>query len=108
MGTVYLAERADGGFPHVGAVEVVPLAWPPWRSRTLPPRTPVWASLDSSQNRAPDRGGVSENGLPYLVMEFADGLAIDRYCDDNRLDTRAASPWRARSWMLWPMCMAAA
>ena len=30
-------------------------------------------------------GGVTEDGLPYLVMELIDGLPIDAYCDRRRL-----------------------
>lgn len=30
-------------------------------------------------------GGTSETGLPYFLMEYIDGIRIDRYCDDNKL-----------------------
>ena len=90
MGTVYLAERADGAFRMSAAVKVVPLAL---ASSEIEERfrreRQFLASLDHPKIARLIDGGVSENGLPYLVMEFADGLAIDRYCDDNRLDTRA-------------------
>ncbi len=33
-------------------------------------------------------GGVSEQGRPYFVMEYVDGVPIDRYCDEQKLDTR--------------------
>ncbi|MCZ6658652.1 MAG: serine/threonine-protein kinase, partial [Gammaproteobacteria bacterium] len=33
-------------------------------------------------------GGTTENGLPYFVMEFVDGMPIDEYCDNNRMTTR--------------------
>ena len=90
MGTVYLAERADGAFRMSAAVKVVPLAL---ASSEIEERfrreRQFLASLDHPKIARLIDGGVSENGLPYLVMEFADGLAIDRYCDANRLDTRA-------------------
>jgi eukaryotic-like serine/threonine-protein kinase len=31
-------------------------------------------------------GGVSETGLPYLVMEYVEGVPVTTYCDDNKLD----------------------
>ena len=34
-------------------------------------------------------GGVTADGVPYLVMEFVEGLAIDRHCDEHRLDLGA-------------------
>jgi WD40 repeat protein/serine/threonine protein kinase len=32
-------------------------------------------------------GSVTEDGLPYYVMEFIEGKPIDKYCDDHRLNT---------------------
>ena len=34
-------------------------------------------------------GGVTESGLPYLVMELIEGTRIDEYCDHRRLDLPA-------------------
>ena len=33
--------------------------------------------------------GVSEDGLPYLAMEYVDGLPITQYCDAHKLDIAA-------------------
>ncbi len=33
--------------------------------------------------------GATDAGRPYFVMEYAPGLPIDRYCDEERLDTGA-------------------
>ncbi len=33
-------------------------------------------------------GGTTEDGRPYLVMEYVDGAPIDRYCDARRATTR--------------------
>ena len=33
--------------------------------------------------------GETSLGRPYFVMEYVDGLPLDRYCDEHRLDTRA-------------------
>ncbi|MEJ2604428.1 MAG: tetratricopeptide repeat protein [Gammaproteobacteria bacterium] len=33
-------------------------------------------------------GGTTDEGLPYLVMEYVVGVPIDRYCDDKRLSIR--------------------
>ena len=32
--------------------------------------------------------GTTDDGLPYLVMEFVEGLEIDAYCDKNQLTIR--------------------
>ena len=34
-------------------------------------------------------GGVTDDGRPYLVMEYVDGLPITEYCDDRQLDIPA-------------------
>jgi WD40 repeat protein len=89
MGTVYLAERADGAFQMSAAVKVVPLAL---ASHDIEDRfrreRQFLASLDHPKVARLIDGGVSETGLPYLVMEFVGGLTIDRFCDAHELDTR--------------------
>src|SRR5947209_9342616 len=30
-------------------------------------------------------GGSTEEGLPYLVMEYVEGVPIDQYCDQQKL-----------------------
>ena len=90
MGTVYLADRADGAFEMSAAVKVVPLALasPEIEERFRRERQ-FLASLDHPKIARLIDGGVSESGLPYLVMEFIAGTTIDRFCDAHRLDTRA-------------------
>jgi len=90
MGTVYLAERADGVVRMTVAVKVVPLALasPAIEERFRRERQ-FLASLDHPKIARLIDGGVSGTGLPYLAMEYVDGLSIDRYCDGRRLDTRA-------------------
>ena len=36
-------------------------------------------------------GGSTEQGLPYFIMEYIEGLAIDDYCDKHRLSTASRS-----------------
>ncbi|MHC5029004.1 MAG: serine/threonine-protein kinase, partial [Planctomycetota bacterium] len=33
--------------------------------------------------------GIAEDGRPFFVMELVDGIPIDRYCDEHRLDMHA-------------------
>ena len=90
MGEVYLAERADGAFQMEAAVKVAPLALasPDIEDRFRRERQ-FLASLDHPKVARLIDGGGGGSGLPYLVMEFVDGLAIDRYCDAQKLDTRS-------------------
>jgi serine/threonine protein kinase len=34
-------------------------------------------------------GGTTEEGWPYLVMDYVDGVPIDRYCDEHQLTVEA-------------------
>src|ERR1039457_7311953 len=89
MGIVYLAERADGAFRMTAAVKVVPLALasPEIEERFRRERQ-FLASLDHPRIARLIDGGVTGAGLPYLVMEFVDGLTIDRYCEEHQLGVR--------------------
>src|SRR5262249_51373967 len=33
-------------------------------------------------------GGTSEDGRPYFVMEYIEGKPIEKYCNDEKLNTR--------------------
>jgi serine/threonine protein kinase/Flp pilus assembly protein TadD len=89
MGVVYLAERADGAFRMTAAVKVVPLtlASVDIEDRFRRERQ-FLADLEHPRIARLIDGGSTEAGLPYLVMEFVDGLNIEGYCDAQQLDTR--------------------
>ena len=86
MGTVFRAERADGAFQAVVAVKVVraTLVSPELRQRFTMERQ-ILASLQHPSIVTLLDGGTTPAGHAYLVMEFVDGPAIDRYCRDRAL-----------------------
>lgn len=88
MGAVYLAERADGQFHQQVAVKFVRHGVD---SATLRRRfraeRQILARLDHPHIARLIDGGVSENGLPYLAMEYVEGTRIDHYCDAHHLST---------------------
>jgi non-specific serine/threonine protein kinase/serine/threonine-protein kinase len=84
MGTVYLAERSDGTFSKHVAVKLVSAAFLSSHDRFHRERE-ILASLEHPNiTRLIDAGATSE-GLPYLVMEYVEGVPIDRYCADRDL-----------------------
>lgn len=86
MGTVYLAVRADQEYEQRVAVKV--FGYSPHRAdllRRFPAERQILASLEHPGIARLLDGGTTEGGLPYLVMEYIDGLPIDRYCEENRL-----------------------
>ncbi len=90
MGTVYLAERADGAFVQRVAIKVVKggLVGPSIERRFQQERQ-ILARLEHPAVARLLDGGTTPEGLPYLVMEYVDGEPIDVYCDRHRLSIAA-------------------
>ena len=89
MGRVFLVERNDGHFRQTAALKF--LRGLP-RSETLEYFTrerQVLASLTHPNIARLLDGGATEAGIPYLVMEFVDGIAINEYCMQQRLSIDA-------------------
>jgi eukaryotic-like serine/threonine-protein kinase len=86
MGTVYLAHRADGQFEQQVALKVVSSHL---RTRFFTERfraeRQILADLNHSNITRLLDGGVDVSGDPYLVMEYVDGQALNRYCDERLL-----------------------
>ena len=86
MGSVFLAERADRAFEKRVAVKLLPL----WMSRHEDRRRfererQILAALEHPHIARLLDGGTSEEGMPYLVMEYVEGLPLTEYCDHHRL-----------------------
>ena len=86
MGDVYLAERADGVFSQRVAIKIVrrDAASSEALGRFRHERQ-ILASLQHPNIARLLDGGISSDGLPYLVMEYVEGLPITEYCDRHRL-----------------------
>lgn len=86
MGMVYLASRADKQFDQQVAIKL-------GRHRLVDPQVElrlrnerqILADLDHPNIARLFDGGTTDEGVPYLVMEYIDGIRIDTYCDRNRL-----------------------
>jgi len=86
MGTVYRASRADGEFRKRVAIK---LLRPGMDSGEILSRfrheRQVLASLEHPNIARLLDGGETDDGRPFLVMEFVDGVPIDRYCEERSL-----------------------
>ena len=90
MGTVWLAERADGGLRRQVAVKLPLYGWAPGVAERLEQERDALASLEHPHiARLYDAGITPEGGRPYLAMEFIDGLPIDAYARGRDLTVRA-------------------
>jgi serine/threonine protein kinase len=86
MGVVYLAERDDGQYRRRVAVKVLRHGPDPdeLHRRFLAERQ-ILASLNHPNIAQLLDGGVTDTHIPYLVMEYVDGVPITTYCDRQRL-----------------------
>jgi serine/threonine protein kinase len=86
MAVVYLAERDDQNYRSRVAIKMVKpgIGTDPVLERFRNERQTL-AALDHPNVVKLLDGGRTELGLPYLVMEYVEGLPIDRYCDLNQL-----------------------
>jgi serine/threonine-protein kinase len=84
MARVYLAERADGAFQQRVALKLLRsnLDSEIDQSRFRIERQ-ILASLNHPNIARLLDGGVTDDGLPYLVLEYVEGLPIDLYCDEH-------------------------
>jgi len=86
MGTVYLAERADGHFEHQVALKIIRLEVSSGDAlMRFQSERQILAHLQHPNIARLLDGGVSEDGLPYFTMDYVDGLPIDEYCDEEKL-----------------------
>lgn len=89
MGTVYVARRA-AGFDQVVAIKLLLNGL--HRADTLrrfQNEQQALAALQHPDIVALIDGGVTGDGVPYLVMDYVDGLPLDEYCRLNGLSVRA-------------------
>lgn len=89
MGSVYLAERREEGFDqrvaikfvhgHMLAKEII---------QRFDAERQILAALNHPYIAALIDGGSTDDGIPYIVMEYVDGEPIDEYCNNNELSLR--------------------
>jgi serine/threonine protein kinase len=86
MGAVYEAVRADGEFRLRVAVKVVKRGVDTdFVLRRFRNERQILAALDHPYITRLIDGGTTDDGRPYFVMEYIDGLPLYRYCDRERL-----------------------
>lgn len=90
MGAVYLAARADDQYRKQVAIKLV------LRDREnanvldrFRRERQILANLDHPNIALLLDGGATPEGLPYLVMEYVEGRAIDEFCNMGGLNTTA-------------------
>ncbi|MEZ4424343.1 MAG: serine/threonine-protein kinase [Gemmatimonadota bacterium] len=101
MGTVYSAHRTDGTFDQRVAIKTLGLGSLDDRGVerfTLERR--FLARLEHPNIARILDGGTAEDGLPYLVMEYVDGVPIHTWCEARGLSIED------RIWLFREVCAA--
>ncbi|HTW65348.1 MAG TPA: protein kinase [Bryobacteraceae bacterium] len=89
MGTVYRAVRADDQYDKVVAIKVMRGAWGDRLAiQRFKAERQILANLDHADIARLLDGGATEDGRPYVVMEYIQGQPIDAYCDGRNLPLR--------------------
>ncbi len=90
MGTVYLAERDGGGFKQRVALKMLNFEalLLPFARQHFERERQILAELAHPNVSSLIDGGTTDDGRPYLAMEFVDGQRIDHWCTQQRVDVR--------------------
>jgi eukaryotic-like serine/threonine-protein kinase len=85
MGSVWLATRFDHEYKKQVAVKLVKRGMDSQEIlRRFRMERQVLASLDHPNIAVLIDGGSTPEGMPYLVMEYIEGVRIDQYCETHK------------------------
>lgn len=86
MGTVYLAEREGEGFQQRVALKLLRAGWgDPKQAERMQRERAILARLEHSGIARLVDGGVSEQGQPWLAMEYVEGAELLRHAREHQL-----------------------
>jgi eukaryotic-like serine/threonine-protein kinase len=85
MGSVYLGVRADGAFAQRVAVKVVDSVANEEVVHRFRTERQILAALDHPNIARLLDGGSTADGVPFLTMEYVDGVPIDQFCERHNL-----------------------
>ncbi|WP_377155418.1 serine/threonine-protein kinase [Roseateles sp. UC29_93] len=88
MGTVWLAERADGLMHRRVALKLPRLVWGDSLAERMDREREILETLEHEHIARLYDAGIDAQGRPFLAMEHVDGVPIDAYCRDRALSVR--------------------
>nr|WP_298720015.1 serine/threonine-protein kinase [uncultured Steroidobacter sp.] len=80
MGSVWLAERADGTFKRNVALKLPHVTWIGGLAERMARERDILATLEHPNIARLYDAGVDALGRPFMAMEYVEGVTIDRYC----------------------------
>jgi len=88
MGTVWLAERADGLMNRRVALKLPRIVWGDSFAERLAREREILSTLEHENIARLYDAGIDAHGRPFLAMEYVDGEPIDAYCRTHALPVR--------------------
>src|SRR6266853_710233 len=88
MGSVWLAQRADGTLDRSVALKLPHVSWGPVLNARLARERDILARLAHPNIARLYDAGSDEQGRPYLALEYVDGVPIDEYLRQHSLHLR--------------------
>ena len=89
MASVYRAERVDGQFHQSVAIKIIKQGiFSDQTAYRFKVEQEILASLHHPNIAQLYDGGLTAKGIPYLVMEYVDGIPIDVYANKHKLTIR--------------------
>ncbi len=88
MGTVWLAERADGLMGRRVALKLPRAVWGDSFAERLARERRILATLEHEHIARLYDAGLDSQGRPFLAMEYVEGERIDTWCRERALPTR--------------------
>ncbi len=86
MAAVWLGRRAKGGFEQRVAVKLINLGFrQSSRLKRFEQERQTLAQLEHPYITSLIDGGMTDECIPFLVMEYVEGEPIDAYCDRHKL-----------------------
>lgn len=86
MGMVFKGERADGEFSQEVAVKILKKGLDTEENiHRFRMEREILSALNHPNIAQIYDGGITHEGLPYLVMEMIEGSPIDEYCNSHKL-----------------------
>ncbi|MBN1569371.1 MAG: tetratricopeptide repeat protein [Acidobacteria bacterium] len=86
MGAVYLGERSDEAFHKQVAIKLLrPTASDDHLIERFHTERQILASLEHPNIARLLDGGSTSEGMPFLVMEYMEGIPVDQYCRQHSL-----------------------
>ncbi|MBU3002317.1 serine/threonine-protein kinase [Paraglaciecola arctica] len=86
MGAIYIGERADKQYEKKVAVKLIKsMSTSEYLLVRFREERQILANLEHNNITRLIDGGTTEGGIPFLVMEYVEGIPIDQYCEKHQL-----------------------